>query len=271
MKQRAVIVFGNSVFRKSNDKVFDEISSIIVNLSKKIELVLFYDHSFYPGNVFPIAVKNAFLKNGKNQKVASLDAKVVVDKSDSAFRKPTVFAGPTLTHYEALKIAKTTREIIKKDKNGNLRRFVPSPEPVDFIEKREISDLLSSGAIVITSGETVVYKTKTLKLLKRTNAVVDRDLAAEKLAEILCADYFITVTDVKNVCLNFGTENEVKLRILTSKEIKNYAKMQQFPEETIGKKLEACVKFAKKKKTSIICSLDELEKSINKQSGTIIE
>ena len=271
MKQRAVIVFGNSVFKKSDSKVFDEIGNIIVNLSKKFELILFYDHSFYPKNVFPIAVKNAFLKNGKNQKVASLDAKVVVDKSDSAFRKPTAFVGPSLTHYEALKIAKTTRENIKKDKNGNLRRFVPSPEPVSFVEKREISDLLTSGAVVITSGEAVVYRTKTLKLLKNANAVVDRDLAAEKLAEILGADYFISVTDVENVCLNFRTENEVKLRVLSPNEINNYTKLQQFPEDTIGKKLEACAKFARKKKTSIICSLDNLEDSIKKQSGTVIE
>lgn len=271
MKQRAVIVFGNSVFKKSDSKVFDEIGNIIVNLSKKFELILFYDHSFYPGNIFPIAIKNAFLKNGKNQKIASLDAKVIVEKMDPAFKKPSVFAGPALTHYEALKFIKTTREIIKKDQNGNLRRLISSPKPIDFVEKREISDLLSSGAIVITSGETVVYKTKTLKLLKTANAVVDRDLAAEKLAEILSADFFVSVTDIEHVCLNFGTENETKLHNLTPKEIRNYIEMQQLPEETIGKKLEACMKFAKKKKTGIICSLNNLEEAIERKSGTIIE
>lgn len=271
MKQRAVIVFGNSVFEKSDNRIFDKIGEIAANLSKKYELILFYDHSFCPENAFPIAVKNAFLKNEKNQRIISVDSKIIVDKNDVAFKNPSVFAGPSLTHYEALKIAKTTRATIKKDKNGNLRHLVPSPDPVDFIEKREINTLLSSGAIVIVSGETVVYRTKTLKLLRLVDAKVDHDLAAEKLAETVSADLFISVTNVDNACLNFGTENEIKLHFLTPKEIENYAKMQQFPSETIGKKLKACAKFAKKKKTGIICSLDNLEKSIDRQSGTIIE
>lgn len=270
MKQRAVIVFGNKVFQES-DKVFEKIGKIIVNLSKKFELVLFYDHSFCPENVFPIAIKNAFLKNNKNQKIASIDSKIIVDRADPAFKKPTTFIGPSLTHYEALKLAKTTREIIKKDKNGNLRRLVPSLKPIDFVEKREIVDLLSSGAIVITSGETVAYKTKVLKLLKPANAVVDRDVAAEKLAEILSADYFISVTDVENVYLHFSTEDAFKLRNLTPKEAIKYLKMEQFSEETIGKKIESCIKIAKKKKTGIICSVSNLEEAIKRQSGTIIE
>ncbi len=271
MKQRAVIVFGNSVFCGTNKPVFDRIGEIISRLSKKYELILFYDHSLYPENVFPIAIKNAFIKNGKNQKVASINSKVVIDRADPALKIPSSFVGPTLTHYEALKLAKTTRSIIKKDKNGNLRRMVPTLQPIDFIEKREISDLVSSGAIVIASGELAVYKTKVLRILKFADVAVDRDLAAERLAELLSADLFISVTNVDYVCLNFGTENETKLHNLTSREIRNYFKMQQFPKETIGKKLEACMRFAKKKKTGIICSLNNLEESIECKTGTIIE
>lgn len=296
VKPRAVISFGRgALWRKGEISAgLERIGELIAKLSEKYEIVVVHASDFDAedflsqksvsaetavaisqgkfGYKLSQAIKNAFVKLKKNRKVATVVTQVVVEKTDPGFRKPTKPIGRTYSAKEALKLMKLNGWIMEKTEGGKYRRLVPSPRPIDVVEKREISDLLTSGAIVVAAGGggIPVYKTKVLKLLKGIDAVVDEDYAAEKLAELLKADLFVSVTDVENACLNFGAEDEIPLHVLSVREAEKYLKSGAFESGSMREKVEACVGFAKKKHTGIICSLDNLEDSLKGKSGTII-
>lgn len=162
---------------------------------------------------------------------------------------------------------------MKEDAGRGYRRVVPSPIPIDIVEKREISDLVASGTIVVAvgGGGVPVYRTKILKTLKGVDAVIDKDFASEKLAELVKADIFVSVTAVSNAYLNYNTSEQIPLHELTVKEAERYAKFGYFKAGSMLPKVEACIKFAKKKKTGIICSINNLESALQEKSGTIIK
>ena len=140
------------------------------------------------------------------------------------------------------------------------------------MEKREILDLVKSGVIVIAAGGggVPVYRTKILRVLKGVDAVIDKDFAAEKLAELIKADIFLSVTAVDFAYLNFGQSNQTALKHLTSKEAEYYSRQGFFKAGSMLPKILATTEFAKKGKTGIICSLDNLEDALKLKSGTII-
>ncbi|MBQ1528384.1 carbamate kinase, partial [Candidatus Saccharibacteria bacterium] len=218
------------------------------------------------------SIQNAFLKEGKNKKVATVVTQVEVDKNDPAFKNPTKPVGQFYTEKEALKLAKEKGWIVKEDSGRGYRRVVPSPKPKSIIEKREILDLVKSGAIVIAAGGggVPVYRTKILRLIKGVDAVIDKDFAAEKLAELIKADMFISVTAVDYAYINFGTPEQSALKNLTSKEAEYYSKQGFFKAGSMLPKITAATEFAKKGKVGIICSLDNLEEALKLKSGTII-
>lgn len=261
VKSRAVISLGKNL---------DAAGEILAKLSDKYELVIFHKDS-RESNQLGLLIKNSFAKLGKNRKVITMLTQVVVDKNDKAFRKPSQSIGPAYTEKEALKLAKTKGWLMKKDAGG-YRRLVPSPIPIDIIEKREIASLITSGTVVVAAdnNEPPVYRTKALRLLKKIDAAIDQDFIAEKLAELIHADLFISLTSVSHACLNYGTKEEIKLHEMTIKEAERYIKDGYFESGSMLPKIEACIKFAKKRKMSIICSADNLEDSLKGKSGTII-
>ena len=310
MKPRVVIALGGNALQKKGEvtaeaqkSVAKKVGELIAKLSEKYDIIVAHGNGPQVGNILiheeqaatdsapamPLetavamsqgeigywlsqSISNAFTKLGKKRKVATIVTQAVVDKSDPAFRKPTKPIGQFYTAAEALKLAKQKGWVIKEDAGRGYRRLVPSPKPIDIIEKREISDLITSGAIVIAAGGggVPVYRTKILKLLKGVDSVIDKDFAAEKLAELTKSDIFVSVTAVENACLNYGTEDEVKLHALTVKEAEKYIKAGHFKAGSMLPKIEACIKFAKKHRTGIICSLDNLEAALSGKSGTII-
>lgn len=309
-KQRVVIALGGNALQKNGEvtaeaqkSVANKVGELIAKLSDKYEIIVAHGNGPQVGNILiheeqastsaapamPLettvamsqgqigywltqSIKNAFTKLGKNRKVATIITQVVVDKTDKAFKKPTKPIGQFYTEKEALKLAKTKGWLMKEDAGRGYRRVVPSPLPVDIIEKREISDLASDGTIVVAvgGGGIPVYRTKILKLLKGIDAVIDKDFAAEKLAELTKADLFVSVTAVSHACLNFGSEDEIQLHALTTQEAEKYIKAGHFKSGSMLPKIEACLKFAKKRKVGIICSLDNLEDALKQKSGTII-
>ena len=128
------------------------------------------------------AIDNAFLKKGRNKKVVTVVSQVVVDKNDKAFRNPTKPIGQFYSEKEAKALAKEKGWTVKEDAGRGWRRVVPSPKPVDIVEKYAINDLIEDGAIVIATGGggIPVYRTKVLKRLKGVDAVIDKDFAAER-------------------------------------------------------------------------------------------
>ncbi|MBR3232706.1 carbamate kinase [Candidatus Saccharibacteria bacterium] len=310
VKKRVVIALGGNALQKNGEvsaeaqkAVAKKVGELIAELSGKYEIVVAHGNGPQVGNILiheeqaasekapamPLetavamsqgqigywlaqSIQNAFLKDGKNKKVATVVTQVEVDKNDPAFKNPTKPVGQFYTEKEALKLAKEKGWIVKEDSGRGYRRVVPSPKPKSIVEKREISDLVKSGAIVIAAGGggVPVYRTKILRLIKGVDAVIDKDFAAEKLAELIKADMFISVTAVDFAYINFGTPEQSALRNLTSKEAEYYAKQGFFKAGSMLPKITAATEFAKKGKIGIICSLDNLEEALKLKSGTII-
>lgn len=310
VKKRVVIALGGNALQKNGEvsaeaqkKVAEKVGSLIAELSSKYEIIVAHGNGPQVGNILiheeqaasdkapamPLetavamsqgqigywlaqSIQNAFLKEGKNKKVATVVTQVEVDKKDPAFKNPTKPVGQFYTEKEALKLAKEKGWLVKEDSGRGYRRVVPSPKPKSIIEKREILDLVKSGAIVIAAGGggVPVYRTKILHLIKGVDAVIDKDFAAEKLAELIKADMFISVTAVDYAYINFGTPDQSALKNLTSKEAEYYSKQGFFKAGSMLPKITAATEFAKKGKVGIICSLDNLEDALKLKSGTII-
>ncbi len=309
-KKRVVIALGGNALQKNGEvsaeaqkAVAKKVGELIAELSSKYEIIVAHGNGPQVGNILiheeqaasekapamPLetavamsqgqigywlaqSIQNAFLKDGKNKKVATVVTQVEVDKNDPAFKNPTKPVGQFYTEKEALKLAKEKGWVVKEDAGRGYRRVVPSPKPKSIVEKREILDLVKSGAIVIAAGGggVPVYRTKILHVIKGVDAVIDKDFAAEKLAELIKADIFLSVTAVDFAYLNFGTPEESALKNLTSKEAEYYSKQGFFKAGSMLPKITAATEFAKKGKIGIICSLDNLEDALKLKSGTII-
>ena len=252
--KRIVLALGGNALQKKGEstaeaqkKVAEKIGEVIADLSRKYEIVVAHGNGPQVGNILiheesaatekapamPLetavamsqgqigywlsqAISNAFIKEGKKPKVATIVTQVVVDKSDPAFRNPTKPIGEFYTATEAKKLVQINHWTVKEDAGRGWRRVVASPKPVDIIEKNAILGLVEEGVIVIAAGGggIPVYRTKVLKRLKGVDAVIDKDLAAERLAELVKADVFVSVTAVPNVYINYGLK--VKLPLMES-------------------------------------------------------
>ncbi|MBR3256779.1 carbamate kinase [Candidatus Saccharibacteria bacterium] len=309
-KKRIVIALGGNALQKNGEvsaeaqkSVAKKVGELIAKLSKSFDIVVAHGNGPQVGNILiheeqaatdkapamPLetavamsqgqigywlaqSIYNAYAKEGRNKKVATVITQVEVDKNDPAFKNPTKPVGQFYSEKEALKLAKEKGWIVKEDSGRGYRRVVPSPKPKGIIEKREILDLLKTGSTVIAAGGggVPVYRTKVLRVLKGVDAVIDKDFAAEKLAEMIKADAFLSVTAVDYAYLNFGKPNQLALSRLTSKEAEYYARQGFFGAGSMLPKVLAATEFAKKGKIGIICSLKNLEDALKLKSGTII-
>lgn len=219
------------------------------------------------------AIDNAFTKEKRRKQVASLVTQVIVDRHDPAFKNPSKPIGQFYTAKEALKLSKTKGWEMREDAGRGYRRVVPSPQPIDIVEKKQIMTLVDAGAIVIAvgGGGIPVVRTKVLKILKGVDAVIDKDFAAEKLAELVKADIFVSVTAVPNAYINYGKPEQLALGMLSVREVENYIAGGQFGAGSMLPKMQAVAKFAKKKKIGIVTSPDRLELALERRAGTIVQ
>lgn len=125
--------------------------------------------------------------------------------------------------------------------------------------------------IAVGGGGIPVVRTKMLKLLKGVDAVIDKDFAAEKLAELVKADIFVSVTAVPNAFLNFGQPDQSAIGILDTKEARKYIEAGQFGSGSMLPKMEAITKFAEKGGIGIIASPENLELALKRKAGTIVQ
>ncbi|MCY8782778.1 carbamate kinase, partial [Bacillus spizizenii] len=107
-------------------------------------------------------------------------------------------------------------------------------------------------------------------LLHGLEAVIDKDRSGLKLAQQVNADVFMMLTDVPNVFINFGKENEQKLSRITVEEAEQYVAEGQFPAGSMLPKMQAAIEFAKLGKEAIICSLDQAVAALDGKAGTRI-
>jgi len=210
-------------------------------------------------------------ENGMKRTVVSLVTQVCVDKKDAAFSNPSKPIGPFLTKEEAEVASEKDSCIYKEDSGRGYRKVVPSPKPVGIVEYDAVVKLIENDIITISCGGGGVPVVLTENGYEGVEAVIDKDLASEKLAELVGADQFIILTGVDNVYVNFNKPNQEKLTKVTVSELKKYIAEEQFAKGSMLPKIEAAIAFveASKSGVAIITSLEKLGE-INEGAGTVI-
>ena len=207
-----------------------------------------------------------------NKTVGTIVTQVVVDKNDEGFQNPTKPIGSFYTKLEAEKLEDQHGYIMKEDAGRGYRRVVASPKPIDVIEKDLIKELVDMGSVVISCGGGGIPVIREDGMVKGVAAVIDKDFAAEKLAEILDADVLLILTGVDRVCVNYNKPDQKELKQITLGQLNNYISEGQFAPGSMLPKVEACKKFIMNNsdKTAIIASLSKAKDALKGLSGTKI-
>ena len=216
----------------------------------------------YIGYDLQNAIRTEVLNRGIYKTVSTVLTQVVVDPYDEAFYHPTKVIGRVMTKEEAEEEEKKGNHVTEVE--GGYRRIVASPKPMDIVEIDAISALSDADQVVIACGGGGIPVLAQNNRLQGASAVIEKDLAAGKLAELLDADMLVILTSVDKVCLNYGKEDEVKLDTLSLADAKKYLAAGEFGEGTMAPKIEAAIDFIGE---SAIRSV--LVTKLNKEAGEI--
>ena len=202
--------------------------------------------------------------------VVTVVTQVIVDSSDPAFEQPTKPIGPFYSKQEA-EWLRQKGYAIRRVGNGSkpYRRVVPSPRPIEIVEGKTIRELVGSGHVVIACGGGGVPVICENGRLRGVEAVIDKDLASERLASALGAQILMILTGVERVALRFGTPQQVELDQLTLKEARHHLAAGEFPPGSMGPKVEAAICFIENGgERAIITSLDRAQEALAGRAGT---
>ena len=216
----------------------------------------------YIGYDLQNAIRTELLNRGIYKTVSTVLTQVVVDPYDEAFYHPTKVIGRVMTKEEAEEEEKKGNHVTEVE--GGYRRIVASPKPMDIVEIDAISALSDADQVVIACGGGGIPVLAQNNRLQGASAVIEKDLAAGKLAELLDADILVILTSVDKVCLNYGKEDEIKLDTLSLADAKKYLAAGEFGEGTMAPKIEAAIDFIGE---SAIRSV--LVTKLNKEAGEI--
>ena len=217
-------------------------------------------------------LRSYLIKNNIERPIASIVTQVVVDEKDDAFKNPTKFIGPYFNEKTADLLTIERKWKMRIDSNRGYRRIVPSPKPVDIIEKKEIAEMLKRNFIVVAcgGGGIPVIRKKNGEL-RGVGAVIDKDLVSEKLATLTKAKTLIIVSPVEQVALNFGTSKQKNITKMTVKEAKGYLEEGHFPPGSMGPKIQAAIKFLEEGgERVLITSAKSTVKALKNKGGTEI-
>ena len=224
------------------------------------------------GYMMESALKNRLIQGGDNTNVVTLLTMVEVDKDDPAFETPTKPVGVFFDEEEAKRLTEEKGYQMAEDAGRGFRRVVPSPEPKVIHGVDEIKSLIETSIVVSSGGGGIPIYRDEKGQINGVEAVIDKDRSGLKLSEQTDADVFMMLTDVPNVYINFGKENEQKLEEITVAEAEQYVAEGQFPAGSMLPKIEAAIAFAKHEgKEGIICSLDEAVLALEGKAGTRIK
>ena len=224
----------------------------------------------YIGYHLQNAIGNELTARGLRKDVATVVTQVLVDENDPAFQHPTKPIGSFYDKVAADRIMAQRGCTMVEDAGRGWRQVVPSPKPVDVIEKNTVLALVDSGTVVITVGGGGIPVVRRNGRLVGTPAVIDKDFASAKLAELLNADMLIILTAVEKVAINFRKENEQWLSSMTPDEALRYIGEGQFAPGSMLPKVEAAVKFAQSKpgREALITLLEKAKDGIEGKTGT---
>ncbi len=207
-----------------------------------------------------------------DREVVTLITQVIVNKNDKSINNPTKYVGPRYSFNKITQLAKKYDWKIKEQEPGLWRRVVPSPMPEYIMHGKSIKALVDRGTIVIAfgGGGIPVYNDKNNKI-EGIDAVIDKDFSAAKMAKIIKAQELWIISDIDYVYSNFGNKEQTPIKEISYKELNNLYNENIFQEGTIKPKLKAALHFLKHHgEKVVITSINNIEKAINRESGTII-
>lgn len=216
-------------------------------------------------------IRTELLLRGIYKPVSTIITQVKVDPFDKAFSHPSKIIGRTMTETEAKEEEKKGNYVVKQDKG--YRRIIAAPKPIDIYEIDAIKALVDANQIVIAGGGGGIPVLEQGPVLKGASAIIEKDLVAAKLANLLNASTLLFLTGVDKVELNYGKENATPLDTLSVEEAKKYMQEGYFEEGAMLPKIEASVDFvsAGHSRRAIITNLSKALESLTHKNGTVVE
>lgn len=227
----------------------------------------------YIGYDLQNALREELLNRGVEKGVSTVLTQIEVDPDDPAFQNPTKPIGPFMNVVEADELKATRGYEFMHDEKKGYRRVVASPKPVSIVELDTIQTLVANDHVVVCCGGGGIPVTPTEhNHLKGAAAVIDKDFAAEKLAEQLDADELVILTAVEKVAVGFGTDHERWLDTLTPQEATELADTGEFGAGSMLPKVQAACAFAQSKpgRRALITLLEKAADGIAGKTGTAI-
>ncbi|MFQ5636511.1 MAG: carbamate kinase [bacterium] len=225
------------------------------------------------GYMIQQSLQNKLSDHHIKRHVLTVLTQVIVDKNDPSVLNPTKFVGPFIKAEDLKRIKSERGWVIKEDPGRGFRRVVPSPKPLEIVEKDIIGSLIRNDAVLICcgGGGIPVYRKKD-GTFEGVDGVIDKDLAAAVLGKNIHAEELYILTAVDKVALNYGKPNEVQLDRLSVSEAKRYLKAGHFPSGSMGPKIEAAIHFIEwGGKQVVITSIEKMQEAIEKKTGTHID
>lgn len=222
----------------------------------------------YIGYHLQNAINNELTARGLDKPVGTLVTQVLVDEADPAFQKPSKPVGTFYTKEEADKIAAEKGYTMVEDAGRGWRQVVASPKPVDVVEKKMVNTLVDAGYVVITVGGGGIPVVRREGRLAGVPAVIDKDFASAKLAQLVGADKLVILTAVDRVAINWGKPDQKNLEMMTIAQAEQYCAEGQFAPGSMLPKVQAAMSFAATGGEAIIASLEKAAAALKGESGT---
>jgi len=223
------------------------------------------------GYMLEQSFQNVLEEKGINKDIVTVLTRVIVDENDPAFENPTKPIGPFYTEEEAKRLAKEKGWHIIEDSGRGWRRVVPSPKPLEIVEKDVIDELLSKGFIAIAVGGGGIPVIRKGKKLVGVEGVIDKDLASAVLAKDIKADRLIILTSVEKVYLNFGTPQQRGIEEMSVQEAKKYMHEGHFKKGSMYPKILASTIYLENGgKEVLITSPEKVQDALDGRTGTWI-
>ena len=225
----------------------------------------------YIGYDLQNGIREELLNRGIYRTVSTVLTQVIVDPYDDAFYTPTKVLGRYMNAEEANEERKKGNYVIEEAGRG-FRRVVSAPNPVKIVELDAVNALLDADQIVVAAGGGGIPVLEQDNHLKGASAVIEKDLAAGKLAEGINADMLIILTNVEKVCINLAQPDEQPLGEISVKEAKNYMEEGHFGIYNMLPKFRAAVEFIEERegRTAYITSFDKVKDALKGKTGTVI-
>ncbi|HIV80245.1 MAG TPA: carbamate kinase [Candidatus Avanaerovorax faecigallinarum] len=226
----------------------------------------------YIGYHLQQGMRLALEKRGKKTPVLTVVTQMVVDKNDPGFTNPTKPIGPFYSEEEAKALQTEKGYSMKEDAGRGWRRVVASPIPEEIVEIDAVKTLWDTSIVISCGGGGIPVVKNDDGSLEGVAAVIDKDFAAELLAESVDADILMILTEVEKVAINFNKPDQQDLSTLTVAEAEKHKADGQFAPGSMLPKVEAAMKFVKAfpEKKAIITSLDKAVEALEGKTGTVI-